>query len=545
MNIKGIILNKFMSSKCVSSSVMTFTEFESIASTYSTACVVVSIDDSSFLFVDALKLFSEQPLTLAIEGSVDHVQVSTWDQLEAYLNGLESDIFSKYLTVAIVPRMWEAEPNKFELTPFVSNTTSQVKIISVENTIGLTAEYCDHNNFYERKNLGRSWNYPDISIINESLDDINFHNCIPFVNGSAFYPEVIRNIETEKEELVAHEAGKWLITSDWNMANVRTVKHNKVFENNSLINDFYDGGEPPTESAYCYNKNIVLMDFSSLGTISVIKLSDCSNGQVLHNRNELVRKPIQNVSNPTVDVHKAYMKGDIYYPECSYYEISFDLPSGTEMGIPIVCICGRFFYLHEDSEIRVSDNKISLTVRIERELLHNILLSNLQWFGKQNEGTSIVEERISYTLEELFKDTAYGNTPKDIARKMHEDNSIPFVIMLHTDKKLVCTKTEPIMTIGPDKFMFPKNSGGLLVNKRTREVVDYVRQFYDSGTLVETSMLRPINYLDRDIKQIVKPAIAFEFNKFKSKSKYKNFTCYEDGRDLNEYILIDFAYLEN
>lgn len=545
MNIIGVILNKFMSSKCVSSSVMTFTEFESIASTYNTACVVIRIDDDSFLFVDALKLFSEQPLTLSSGDTAIHV--TSWDQLSEYLDNLETDIFTKYLTSTIVPRKWEYEPNKFEQTPFFSNIATQLRIRSVENTIGFGVEYCDHNNFYERKNFGRSWNTPDISIINESLgDSINFNNCIPIVNGSAFYPEVIRNIETGKNELVAHEAGKWLITSDWNQSNVKTVKHDKVVQNNQIINDFYPGGNAPTESAYCYNKSILLLDFSPLGDISIIKMSDCLNGRVLHDRNNLIQEPIDTVADKVKDIHTAYVKGDIKYPECSYYEISFDLPTGTQMGIPIVCICGRFFYLHEDSEIQVNDETISLTVHIDRDMFHNILLSNLQWFGKQNVGTGFVEEYATYTLNELFKDTVYGHdTPSDIARLLHEDNSVPFVIMLHTDKQLVCTKTEPIMTIGPDKFLFPANVGGLLVNKRTREVVDYVRQMYSSGTLIETSLQRQINYISKDIKQLTSPSLAFEFNAYKSKSKYEKFDTFEKGRDLDEYILIDFTYREN
>ncbi len=569
MTTIGVILNKLMLSKCMSVDVISFTDFELSASSYSIATIVLQLDNDSYLFLDALKLFSEQPISLSTDDVTNHV--TTWYEFDQYISNLEPDILQKYYTVSIVPRSWEKEPGKFELTPFFSNIGTQLRIRSVENTFGIDVEYCDHNNFYERRNFGKSWNYPDISIINSGAgDSINLRNSIPIINGSVFYPEVRTNIETGNEELIAHEAGKWLIKGDWNQSNVRTVKHTKLpavteiqsstdssvkyIKSSGTIFDVYPGGDPPMESSYCYNKNIMLVDFSPLGNISIIKLSDCTNGKIEHDYPNIDPNPgidpIPNIKDKKQNIHIAYIKGNEYYPlrypKCSYYEISFDLPVGTEMGIPIVCICGRLFYLHDDTEIKVSDDKISLTVKIDEGLLKNILLSNLQWFGKQNENTGFVEERIQYTLDEMFKDSEHiGDSAESIASMLYEDHSVPFVIMLHTDKKLVCTKCEPIMTLGPDKFLFPHSVGGILVNKRTREIVDYVRQFYASGTLIETAMLRPINFMNKDIKQLMSNSLAFEFNNYKSSSKYKKFDVFEEGRDLDEYMLLDFAYTEN
>lgn len=558
MNIIGVILNKLMTSKCVSTSVMTLEEFRIESTKYTKSTIVVKIDDDSYLFIDALKLFTELPLTIERQSTssaessdnstdtTETIRVETWEQLIEYLSNLEMDFFQKYFTTSIVPRTWEYKSGEYALTPFYSNTSSQLRIRSIENSFGFDVEYCDHNDFYERRNLGKSWNYPDISIINTGVDkSINFHNCIPIVNGAAFYPEVRVNDETGHEELIAHEAGKWLITSDWNQGNVKTARHHKIVQNNEIIIDEYKGGEPATESAHCYNKNIVLLDFTPFGDISVIKLSDCLNSTIEYDYNDITEDDIE-ITDKKANIHTAYVKGNVKYPKCSYYTIKFDLPVGTRIGIPIVCICGRLFYLHEDSEISVSDDKISLTVKIDREMFNQILLSNLQWFGKQNIGTGFVEEYANLTLDELFKDTEYGTgSSDDINRKLHEDNSVPYVVMIHTDKSLFCTKTEPIMKIGPDKFLFPPNAGGILVNKRTREIVDYVRQFYASGTLIETCMLRPINYITKDVMQLTKQALSFEFNKYKSKSKYETFDNYEEGRDLDEYILLDFAYTEN
>ena len=592
-----------MRSSCKSISVITYDEFTSLMSEHSTSSVVLQIDSDSYLFIDIGKLIREQPMSIVSDDQT--IQVTSWSLLQTYLDHLESDIFRRYLTTSIVPRYWEipikTSDSKFkenktyftrtgnsfieityeagsdipsdktyyeysqsekqhELTPFFSNIGTQLRIRSVENTIGLDAEYCNHDSPYERRNLHSNVYAPDIAIINKGLrDTINFKNTIPVINGAVFYSSLFNNAVTGNSELIAHEAGKWLINCDWNQANVKTSKHKQIpntveirHDNKTLIHsigtlmDEYKGGDAPTESAYCYNKSIILIDFSTLGNIEIIKLSDCLNGHVEYGYNNTYTDDIPDVPDKKQDIHRAYLKGSVTRPYCSYYNIEFDLPSGTTSGIPIVCICGRLFYLKEDSSIRISEDKITLSVKIERELFHRMILTNLQGFGKQIHGTGFVEEHAELTLNELFKDTPIGSgSPEDVKRYLYEDTMIPFVIMLHTDKKLVCTKTRPIMTLGPDKFLFPPYAGGLLINKRTREIIDYVRQYYGSYTLVETSMLRPINYINKDYKQIVAPALAFEFNKYKSRSKYKHFDTYDEGRDLDEYMLLDFAYTEN
>ena len=538
MTIIGVILNKLMSSNCMSVDVISFTDFEEIAAEYSKAVIVLQLGEESYLFIDAIKLFEEEPLTLG-ENST---HVSSWTELAEYLNNFDSNILQKYSTTTIVPRTWKVSDSngeqRFETTPFFSNIGTQLKIKSVENTFGLNVEYCDHSNFYERRKYGRSWNYPDISIFHTGIDNlVNFNNSIPIVNGMVFYPEVIQNTETGRDELVAFEAGKMLVASDWNQSRVKTVKHNKVFNNGTIINDYYEGNETPLFDSYCYNKGVMVLDFTPLGNISIIKLSDCTG----HVNEDYKSTSNITISNPNRSIHTAFIKGSINYDNCSYYLINIELPIGTELGVPIVCICGRLFYLHEDTQITTTDDKIHLSVKIEKSLLTEIVLSNMQWFGKQITGTNIVETTIQSTLDNLFNETENS----DIEHLLHEVNLTPFVIMLHSNKKLICTKTKPKITIGPDKFIFPTNAGGLLVNQRTREIVDYVRQFYASGTLIETCLQRPMNLIVNDIKQLDNDSVAFEVNKFKSRSKYKEFNEYIPCRTLDDYILIDFSYTEN
>ena len=145
----------------------------------------------------------------------------------------------------------------------------------------------------------------------------------------------------------------------------------------------------------------------------------------------------------------------------------------------------------------------------------------------------------------MFVDTEYSNgTPEDVARYLYEDLSVPFVIMLYTDKNVVMTRTAPKMTIGPDKLLFPKHVGGLLINKTTREIVDYIRIPYENSTLVEFCQQRPLNILQKDLHHLTDPSIAFEFNNYDSAPKYKPFKYFDKSRSLNNFELVDFAYQE-
>ena len=543
--------------------VISYEEFVQEASKYTVSVVVLKLDDEKYVYLDILKLLREQPLVVTDDTGTS-VNVTTWELLLAYLSNFESDILQSYLTCTIVPRYWQIGPKdkenateeaQYELTPFYSNIGTELKIVSIENSFGYKVNYCDHNDFYRSVDTKDntvsevSWNNPDLSISITSTDvSINLNNTIPIVNGIAFYPDVITNAETGKEELIAYEAGKWVSTSCWNQSNVKTVKHNKIFKNNQTVVDIYDGGETPLDCSYCYNKGIMLLDFSSFGDINIIKLSDCVNGSIqYYDESSVVTEvlPTPSLEEKQQDIHRAYIKGEYSTYKSSFYTIQFDLPKGTEYGVPIVCICGRFFYLQEDTEISLHDETITLTVRIDRTMLEHIIMSNLQWYGKQISGTGLIKEVTDATLEHLFDDPLYNNgTPEDIYRILYEDNSVPFVIMLHTDKKLICTKTRPIMTIGPDKFLFPSNTGGLLVNTKTREIVDYVRQHFASGMLVETAMLRPIHFIKRDYKHLTNRPLGYEFNRYVPKSKYEPLDYSKPGRDLNEYVLIDFAYVE-
>jgi hypothetical protein len=169
----------------------------------------------------------------------------------------------------------------------------------------------------------------------------------------------------------------------------------------------------------------------------------------------------------------------------------------------------------------------------------------MQWYGKQTSGTTITKADPTSTLNELFKDTPItGDTTKDLYRLLNEDLSVPFVVVLHPHKRITTTITKPKMVINPDKLLFPADVGGLLYNTKTREIIDYTRIPYASGTLVEMSIPRRLRVINKDPHRLVDPQIGFEWNSFKNREKYVKFNMYDELRDINNYVLIDFAYME-
>ena len=568
MLISGIILNHNLNSVCMSTDVLSYADLISRMSEYNVVVLALKIDLESYLFLDFHKFKSEQPLTFS-NGSA----VSSWNELKTYLDGFDIDILQTYMKKTIIPRTMQKSEQIFVPTPFYSNIETQLRIIGLENAMGFDVTLGNHDDPFNRTLIGLEKFSPDLIIKSTSASSVtNLEQSIPIVNGSVFYPEVWTNPESGDKELFAYQAGKFYIKSNWNMSNYKTVPYKKSLnEDQRVIYKRYAGGDVPfVEHAPHYNKGMMLIDFSSIGTIKCVKLSDCAGGMVTGYGDDSTEQEQVNVINPPVngkfDVmtetertrhkqfvqsrsttqhDKAWFKGILTKDKLSYYTITFTLPSGVEPGIPILCLFGKMFFLHEDVTIQNTGSGYKVTAVLQKDVVHSTLLSNLQWFGKQIPGTGFVEGVVKPTLDQLFVDTEYSNgTPEDVERYLYEDLSVPFVIMLYTDKNVVMTRTAPKMTIGPDKLLFPKHVGGLLINKATREIVDYIRIPYENSTLVEFCQQRPLNILQKDLHHLTDPSIAFEFNNYDSAPKYKPFKYFDKSRGLNNFELVDFAYQE-
>ena len=568
MLISGIILNHKMDSVCMSTDVLSYSELISRMSEYNVVVLALRIDMESYLYLDFHKFKNEQPLVFS-----DNTPVVTWSDLKRYLDNFEISFLQKYMKKTIIPRMMQQSVNTYIPTPFYSNIETQLRIVGLENTMGFAVELGNHDDPFDRVLLGMEQFSPDIVIRSTSVtSNIDLDQSIPIVNGSVFYPNVWTNPSTGAKEMFAYQAGKYYINSNWNMKNYRTVPYIKSLnEDQRIIYKRYKGGDVPfVEHAPHYNKGMMLIDFSSIGRIKCIPLSSCTNGEILGYGENTTDTQQINVINPPINgrydvmnatertqhrrnvqqksrthFDRSWFKGIVTKDKVSYYQISFTLPDDTEPGIPILCLFGKMFFLHEHVTIQNIGDKYRVTAVLQKDIVHKTLLSNLQWFGKQIPETGFVESVVGPTLDQLFIDTDTTNgTPDDVQRYLYEDMSIPFVIMLHIDKNVVMTRTAPKMTIGPDKLLFPQNVGGLLINKTTREIIDYIRVPYENSTLVEFVQQRPLNVLNKDLHHLVDPSIAFEFNNYKSAPKYKPFRYFEAERSLNNFELVDFAYQE-
>ena len=547
MNIVGVIHNNATSSECYALTTYAYDTF--ISEMYNKQEVLITLalqlDHDSFLFIDPRKLYVEQPMEIVSDGAI--TPVSNWTTLERYLNGLNENTLRKYLTRTIVPRLIKVSSNEWKTCPFYSNIETQIKIIGVENAFGINVEFGDHKDPFVRTKSIESGLSPDIVITNTGREDIDLNNTIPIINGNAFYPVVWNNLSTNKTELFALQASKLIVHSNWNQNRVRTVKHTRI-PNQLKYNTLYDpyaGGDVPVEHSYCYNKDIILMDFSSIGTIDKYQLKDCLDGTVTGCGT--IDYDVAKVS-LSEDPNRAWGKGTIQRPITSKYTINFTLPEGANIGTPMVCIGGRLFFHGKDDTLHIqeSGSKIRVTLTIEHDVFHNIILSNHQKYGKQIDGTTGVVSDPQATLDELFKDTTLGTgTPDDIYRLLNEDLSMPFIVILHANKRVVTTHIEPTMEIGPDKLLFPPDVGGILYNKKTHEVVDYTRVPYASGTLIEFQMQRPLNVLNNsDPHRLTKPHFGFEHANLPRREKYVKFNKYEELRSLDAFELVDFAYVE-
>jgi hypothetical protein len=540
MLIVGIILNTDVSSECISPLAYNYSNFISDMSKYKHVSLALQLDTDSFLFLDAKKIFAEQP----IEMENETVRVDSWDKLNDYIIKFDKELLQNYLTKTIVPRLIRVSDNKRIPCPFYSNIETQLRIIGGENTFGISAELADINDPYRPVSKGTGWGAPDVRIINTGRTDIDFNNTIPVINGNVFYPEVVLNQETGRYDLFALQAGKWVTHCNWNQSKVKTVKHNRIpSETNNPYVDKYAGGELPVMNVFNYNKGLMLIDFSSIGTISTYKLAACRDCKLSGNETT-IKTPVS--GNPKTNPDTAWFKPiETKNYNVTTYTFEFTLPKGAQPGIPIVCICGKLFFNKEHVRTVTNNDDIKITISIPHDEFDNILLSNLQWYGKQIPGTSLVEADPSTTLKEVFIDAVMGHgSVEDVNRYLNEDLNVPYVIMLHTNNKTMMTHTQPKMTLGPDKLLFPSDVGGLLINKKSHEIIDYVRIPYASGTLVEFSMQRPLLALhDEDQHTLTRPQLGFENIGYEQTNKYMQFNRVDNLRDISNFELIDFAYV--
>ena len=166
----------------------------------------------------------------------------------------------------------------------------------------------------------------------------------------------------------------------------------------------------------------------------------------------------------------------IKFSDCTSVQSNvYSLPTGKSFAnkSAVLVIDGRLFFRDEFSCTEGIVN-ISNCVRF---------IDTLEYSNKVLEHSNI------FATPNYYKEVSTFDITKD-------DN---FIILIDT-KKTTLAKTKPIMNINRTSIKFPKFSGGLLIRKATKEIIDYSRQEEDDSTVIFFSDREPFFKLATDNK---------------------------------------------
>lgn len=494
MHIKGIIRHADRRSFCYDTSAITLSD---VLASQGTQQVILCLEDEEeyMKYIDLMKLYAEQPVSA--NGVFD------WEQMESYLSNLDLTTLDRYRVVTLVPYWMLTLQDGVKTmipTPFSTEITTQLNIHSVENNFDIAVGYGSHRSPGVRNNKKIKWNLPDL-VFSRAIpgEIVKFKNTIPFVNGIACYPEVYEDV------LFAYQGAQLA----------------------SKVEDL--------------NKNILLVDYSDLGDLTIIKMSDCEPIDITG------VEEISTIKDTGVaDDDPVKFQGTIQVYDHSTIKISFLLPEGTASGYPMVCIGGRMFEPSTDHvKMYTEGSRYRVEIELDRQLLEIILAANLQKFKKTLKNTTMVRVIVDATIRNLFNDPDHftGTTEEELAIQRYADKTVPFIAILHSEEPLVHNMIEPSMILYPDKLKFPSGTGGLLINRYTREVVDYVKIPYDSGNLVTFPVQQELRLMHRDnLYDLTTPNLAIRQHNTSYTDKYNPFSMeYTDVRRLPAYLLYDLT----
>ena len=419
--------------------------------------------ERKFMFVDMNKLLSKY---LVVQEYVNY-HVTCWPELLEFFEDLydydNGETFNTYLTESPVPRYMHYKLNgedRTRITPFPSNMNDSIKIVSLGYTQDIHGSYVNKD-FPKIRDLShRRINLPDLVFTKKDTLDMDFRNTIPSIDGVVCYP--IYSEETE--ELYACNGARML-----------------------------------TNTNYDASLNILLMDFSKMGNLTCYKLSECRPELIIRNGNDIwVYDDPNRMTTLTVDP-------DLEYWKQSQFTLKFYLPEGASPGEPMLSLAGRLFMKGLDDLISYTDDngRIIVEFRITSGILENIVAANLQHQNLFYKQTSLFRVILSYVFGNIFLDQAYHHDrgrEEWIAFQFHLDQIIPFVAMIQTHEGVMygVDRVDPLALLSPGKILFPPYARGLLMNRKTREFVDYVRIPYKDQTLVTVVSQPPLHISRRE-----------------------------------------------
>lgn len=277
-------------------------------------------------------------------------------------------------------------------------------------------------------------------------------------------------------------------------------------------------------------RDVVALDFSRLGKVHKYKLSSCR---------KILVTGLDTDSNPVVQ--SRYVKSAQTFE--SYRKdmigIVFELPKGAKIGIPVLCLAGRMFYpVLDNLELFRTVDGYGVFFSISRVTLEGIFLNNLMAQNPSWRGFNMGFVNLDEFLDDIFTENHLTNTdPK-------KDSMISFVAMIETEEDMYASTTKSISSFDRGIIRFPAKSYGMLVNKHTREMKDYVRIPYKS----ETHVMLNRDYsrymvVKSDPTTYTNPAVGHGFFNYNESDIHNPYV--KDLRRLNnldDYVLLDIMW---
>lgn len=420
-------------------------------------------DKRTWFFVDMNKLLSKY---LRFSEYVEF-NIHDWNDLIEFFEHLydhdNGEAFSQYLTKTIVPRYQLYRDNGKErtrITQFKGNLDDSIKIVSFGYSKDLYGSYVNKDFPKVRDIPHRRISMPDLVFSKKDTFDMDFANTIPSIDGVVCYPIYSR----ETGELYACNGARFLKNTN---------------EDKSL--------------------NILLMDFSNLGTLRHYKLSECRPELIIKNGTQIwVYDDPNRIASVALDP-------DVVFWQQSQFTLKFRLPEGAANGEPILSLAGRIFMkgLDDLSSYLDENGRTVVEFHITSGILENIVAANLQHQNLYFKNTSIFRVVMSYVFGNIFVDQGYeydAGSDEWIAAQFHMDQVIPFITMIDVKEGLSygVDKVDPLALLSPGQILFPPFGKGLLMNKATREFVDYVRIPYKNQTLVTCTVQPTLHISTRE-----------------------------------------------
>lgn len=456
--------------------------------------------DEEVKYYDLCAILSDQPVWVN--------DVKDWASLEVYFNNLISTVLNRYIVHVVVPdSLLIKEGNKliFTKNPYPSTQSKQLRIWSLDHHDEVSMDYGYHMspNVINNKTLKHVLN--DIVFTSSvGTGKINLRNSVPVINGIVCYP-----IYSGENRMYAVN-GKYYFR-----------KRNPI------------------------TTNSILIDFSPFGDIQTIKFSDCTlvsihgfeektyvNGFVKGN-------PVDKTTDTDLFIGS---DKDHDYRALPEIKITFDLPEGST-GIPILSMFGRLFTSSSCGKIRYFkyDNTIRVVFTIKHHELEQIFISNCMKTRQKIKDTPFYLAILKENIERMFGliDPLTEDSSFKEQRNQLFDFTIPFVVLVNTDKDFDVAYSSPIINVNHESLFFKPNSGGILINSKTYEIIDYVKVPYKNGTLCTFYHSDPLYKIENDnLKSLTNEQFYTEALASNIGDKVDT----EDLHDTKNLLLMDFFY---